>query len=353
VPTLTETLFRCGECGQRKPRSRFSVANGICLACFDQKYCFCEECGEVLRRRVRGHSYYGPFECVNVYRGQVVCYRCLARLRAPCGQECWPRKASDVSIATYNRIGSKRKYGVEIETAECARHRDLHGHTKFGCKGDCSIPGLEFDSPILYGDEGLDCIAKFLRYAVRHGWDTDEQCGCHTHYDMRGESYEQLCSMAYAYRKTLALWEAFVSPHRRNGVYSCPPEWTCSDFKHCVANCDFNRTITGLDDSAKFTELVDYLECERYEAINLRAHQDHWTFEVRMLEGTCDASVICNWITTHCRFIDAVKDMNFDEIDDLFRAGRRPQFRALSGLIGGDDLAEWLKQRARTNGQPV
>jgi len=352
VPTLTEapleTRCRCDECGQRKPRKQFSVANGICLECFDRYFQFCENCGAVLHRLASRTHYSGTREIAFTYNGQVICWRCRNNLEAQNRRECWPRKALDTSAATYTRLGSGRKYGVEIETASCNRYEDLHGHTNFGCKDDCSISGMEFDSPVLYGDEGLDYIVNFLNFAADNDWTVDEDCGCHTHYDMRDENYHQLCSTAYAYRKTIALWEALVPSWRHHHSYSHAPGWTCSDFKQVATNSNF-RGIAAADDFDRFNEFVDYFDCDRYEFVNLRAYGQYRTFEVRILEGTCDASVICNWITVHCRFIDAVKDMSFDEIDDFFGRTRSTNFDGLAKLIDDEDIEAWLKQRARTN----
>jgi hypothetical protein len=194
----------------------------------------------------------------------------------------------------------------------------------------------------LYGDEGLDYIDEFLQFGEQNGWDADDACGCHTHYDMRGETNDQLKSVAYAYRRSIKVWKALVPSRRRDGSYSGAPHWTCSDFRRQCR--ERNRS---------FGDVIDGLGCERYEMVNLTAYYDHKTFEVRALEGTCDAKVICNWITVNCRFIDAVKDMSFDEIDELFDGSRSAQFEALAHLIDDADIIAWLKQRARDNGQPV
>lgn len=339
--TLTQERRRCVDCGRMKPRNQFSVANGICLECFDRSYCFCEECGEILRRE---RPSFGQYDRCHRYNGQNLCRRCYYHLSdsGRYGVDRWRPKAFDVSFATYNRIGSKRKYGVEIETTDCANFRDLYGQTNFGCKADCSVSGMEFDSPILYGDEGLDYIADFLAFGEDNGWYAESECGCHTHYDMRDMNDDQLASVAYAYRKSLSLWEALVPDHRRDGTYSHTPHWTCADFRD-----EYN--YVGGD----FGETIDRLDCERYEMVNLTAYHDHKTFEVRMLEGTCDAETICNWITLHCRFADAVKDLSFEEIDARFSGSRHRQFEVLSDMLHDDGLIGWMKRRARQNGRPV
>lgn len=332
MPTTLIREQRCAVCHTRKPRHQFSVANSICLECFDRSYAFCEECGEILYRHGQGITQ-SCHPSARIYNGQVVCDRCRNQLEYRRDGRLWPPTPFAVSIATYDRIGSKRKFGVEIETYSCANHHRCIGRFNFGSKIDCTVRGMEFDSPIMYGDEGLEHIEAFLAYGARYDWEVDGECGCHTHYDMRDESRDQLLSIAYAYRKTQLLWAKFLPSRRLDSSYSHTANWNLRDLRN-VVNCG-----QGPGD------WIGHLSCERYEMVNLTAYYDHRTFEVRSLEGTVDPETICNWIIVNCRFIDAVRDMTFAQIDDLFSGGFDGYFEALSGLIGDDDLIDWLKRR--------
>jgi len=251
-----------------------------------------------------------------------------------------------VSIATYHRIGSKRKYGVEIETSCCGDHEQLHGFTNFGSKGDPTISGREFDSPILYGDEGLDHISEFLALAEERDWAADSRCGCHTHYDMRDESDESLYRIAYAYKMTYPLWKRCVPRQRVNGSYCHSPGYTLDSLERAVDRGSSFREFAGNRD--------------RYDYMNLYAYTDHGTFENRLLEGTLDVGDICNWITVNCRFMDCVKKLSFAEQRDMFnpsgqssraRDSARAQFRACIDLIGDANLTGWIAHRARHIGR--
>lgn len=273
-------------------------------------------------RHRRGHT----------YNGQSLCQPCCNRLHGSRDNNTWRPSPFDVACVSYDRIGSKRKFGVEIETSRCSDYRSLLGRTKFGAKHDPTVSGMEFDSPILYGDEGLEYIGEFLVYGNTHDWAADSGCGCHTHYDMRDESRSQFLSIAYACRKTQSLWEKFVPSRRSHGSYSHTPQWNLADFRRIVTNSD----QTSMD------AWISRLDCERYERVNYIAYFDHCTIEVRSLEGTVNPDTICNWITINCRFMDAVRDMSWAEIDDLFSGD---DFEGLSTLIGDDDLIGWLKSR--------
>lgn len=63
---------------------------------------------------------------------------------------------------TYNKITSKRTFGIELEAEAVVKPpKDLY-ETKWIIKSDGSIRGREFNSPILRGDDGLKEIQDFL-----------------------------------------------------------------------------------------------------------------------------------------------------------------------------------------------
>jgi hypothetical protein len=205
------------------------------------------------------------------------------------------------------------------------------GNTKFGCKTDCSIGGREFDSPILYGDAGFEEIEALLDYAADHNWAVDRYCGCHTHYDMRDETNEELFRIAYAYAKTYRFWAACVSFERADNSYCEPPSYTCSD------------VCTGFDRGEGFRSFG--LSYERYDYVNLNAYSSHGTFEVRLLEGTVDAKTICNWVAIHARFMDYVKNHSFDDLDLILSGDPHHVLSALVDIVGDGDLMAWLTNR--------
>ncbi|MHC4117553.1 MAG: amidoligase family protein [Planctomycetota bacterium] len=338
MPTLTATaeLIECPECHRHKPRVEFAVMGDVCLECFDAKYRFCENCGKVIAQS-------GDHCLLNrtVYHdGRNLCFQCYDwALYGERGSN-WRPVPFGVSFATYGKIGSTRKYGVEIETASCEGWEELSGNTRFGAKDDCTVNGKEFDSPVLYGDEGLDAIRAFLSHGENNDWHADEDCGCHTHYDVRDLSYDQLCSVTYAYRKSVAVWKALVAEWRRHHDYSRPYEWTCADFKRAAAR------------NSSYSHLLCDLERDSYEYVRFSAYSAHNTFENRMLEGTCDAELICNWIKLNCRFIDAVKDMSIEEIDAHFGRGQRHEHVGPFCELVGDDLTDFIYDRAEKNGRP-
>lgn len=351
VDTMLQQI-ECDRCGEAMPRGRMSCFDSICMDCFYRYYAFCTCCGTLLRRGQRrrnqssrdnflgGDCYIDPR--VNQPADSVLCQCCYhvqGEIAAGARIDYWRPKVFDVSIATYKRIGSKRKFGVEIETSHCPQYYNLHDKTKFGCKGDCSISGLEFDSPILYGDEGLEYIEYFMEFATDHNWETDDDCGCHTHYDMRDENSENLFRIAYAYALTTDFWGCFVPRRRRSNSYCHGPSYTCRDIR-AASRCE--------------NDFLDWcLDNDRYDYVNTGAYDEHGTFENRLLEGCLDSNDICSWVTIHCRFMDYVKGFHFNDLDQLFNKHPRHIFATLAGILDNRKLANWMAARSRQYERPL
>lgn len=262
----------------------------------------------------------------------MVCRRCEG---GSSSQDYWRPTPLDISVVSYDRIGSKRKFGVEIETSRCGEYRNLCGRTHWGAKDDCTVSGMEFDSPVLYGDAGLEQIEEILAFGHTHGWEVDNYCGCHTHYDMRDENKDQLLSIMYAYRKSIGMWGCFVPSRRSSSSYCSMPTWCPGEMRSHVDGRSHET----------FTAAIRNMCLERYEMVNFTAYFSHTTFEVRMLEGTVDPGTICKWLTIHCRFMDAVRDLSLNELDGIFNSDYAGDFETLANFIGDSDLIDWLESR--------
>jgi hypothetical protein len=179
---------------------------------------------------------------------------------------------------------SCRKFGVELETDSCDDYQSLDGGF-WGAKHDGSINGKEFYSGILYGDDGLVACRDICKFARRHGWEVDRHCGYHAHFDMSEESDDSLKAIACAYMLTYEVWCKFVDHSRLENGY-------CR--KH-------TGNIPDLFSAHSFTYFAN---SQGREWINFRAYTKHTTFEVRLHEGTLDASAVCNWVKAHATFMD-------------------------------------------------
>lgn len=320
-----------------------------CSSCFDARFFHCAICGKAERR---DYAYIGPNDscicsaCFNLYF--VACFNCGTAIPNSEAQtiddetycsDCvprvseWPEGEFAVQTPHFDIMASRRGYGVELETSTCDGFQELNGNTIWGCHKDPSIEGMEFISPILYGDEGFIEIKNFCAFAKKKGFRVNRLCGYHVHFDMRNETEESLKAIAYAYSLTYPMWCALVPGNRSNNAYCggldySPDEILKEDWEYFVGKRD------------------------RFEYINWRAYLVHGSMEIRLYQGTLDATEICNWIKIHAMFIDSIKSLAFSDIATKFGGNIYKQFEALTVIIG-NDLADYWAKKAHSHGKNI
>jgi hypothetical protein len=92
---------------------------------------------------------------------------------------------------------------------------------------------------------------------------------------------------------------------------------------------------------------------DRFEYVNLRSYLSHGSIEIRAYRGSLSTREICNWVALHARFVDAVKDLTYDEIDVALGAITRRNWVGLVNLIGDPDLLDYWRRKARQHGYPL
>lgn len=311
--------FTCPGCDEvTTQRSAYSSPGGstlLCEDCFEASYFRCPCCGN-------SH----PRADALGWDGDPYCENCYGRA------DVWKVQPWSGHAITFDRIGSERCFGVELETSRSHNHTELHGKTEWGCVYECSTPGRELISPILQGDEGLAEIREICSYASDHDWRIDSSCGLHVHIDARDLSSDQALQIAYAYRRSYPLWKKFVGRRRADNSMCGSPQYNAADIKD----------IEHIED---FVESRD-----RFEFVNWRSYLRHSSIEIRMYRGSLRGREICNWVALHARFVDAVKDMTFDEIDVAIGAITRKNWVGLVNLIGDPDLLDYWRRKAHEHG---
>ena len=343
-------FFRCASCGR-------TYCHGLecnlafdnepyCDSCFSHYFFTCANCNVVHRRNERYNSPEGETWCEECFnRDCIRCHNCGDSVEAdnafyqgtvPYCSDCyhnsneWSMGEFNSMNPTFDVIGSTRKYGIELETSQCSGHTALNGNTIWECKHDCSISGMEFVSPILFGDAGLMEIEKFCAEANSRSFEIDMSCGYHAHFDVSNESEDSLKAIAYTYRKTYDLWNACVSSNRSDNRYCGSPDYNCED----IVNEDWDYFVGKRD---------------RFEYVNWRSYLVHGSVEVRLYQGTLDAAEICNWVKLHARFIDFIRNLSFRQIDEMFRGDMYAQYAALTNIVG-NELGDYWAEKSRRAG---
>ncbi len=340
----------CNICGRVIGRGNNPYGDEcFCDRCFSREFLNCHYCGETTRRM---ESYSTPNDdrccgdCFSEHCG--VCDGCggtfysseLDRGRCcDCEENRGEWESSEfIALDTeYTEVGSRRRYGVELETSDCSGYRELRGNTIWECKHDCSIEGMEFVSPILYGDAGLAEIKNFCAFARQKHWHVNRHCGYHAHFDISDESWDSLRSVAYAYRKTYQMWSRLVPASRAENSYCGSPDYDLSTLREVKNAADWDYFVGARD---------------RFEFVNWRAYLVHGSLEVRTHAATLDGNDVCNWIKLHARFIDNVSAASIEDIDKMFQGGAENQFATLSNLVG-EELSDIYAQLSHEQGHSL
>lgn len=348
-----ENYTSCDRCGCEVSRDDSVCSDdgdSYCEECYSDRFCRCEHCNCEVRRDHAYCSENGDSYCESCYSEHYTsCSDCGCELLrddayysdydAYC-ESCYPGESSDDEwqcgifrpSQSFREIRSHRKFGVELETSKCPDHHELNGNTSFACKPDGSISGMEFVSPVLSSDKGLAEIRDFCRRANGNGFEVNNACGYHAHFDVSNECAANLKSICFAYLLTYSVWSAFVPRNRRENSFCGAVHWDATRL----------AAIADLDD---FREFVNYQD--RYCWFNVAAYRRHKTFEVRLHTATLDAEKVCNWVKAHARFMDWASRKTWKEIREVFSGDDNAKFAALAEIWDDAELTEYFVGRAR------
>ena len=316
-----EVCSNCDEVVWRQDCRETPNGRNYCDDCFNEHCAYCEHCDNVIWSE---DAYYADDEtlCASCYN--------YSDQEDFASTRFYPNNC-------FSRMGSRRNYGVEIETDSCSDYTNLSGCVPFEAKDDCSVHGKEFASAILSSDAGLEAIDDLCEFAAKHNWEVDHRCGLHIHLDMRTEKLEALKAAALAYSLTYSVWCGLVASRRVHNSY-------------CHSSTVQPPEIKSISDFGRFSR-----NSGRYEWINCAAYYQHSTFEVRLHEGTIDSQTICNWLRIHAIFVDWATSKTVEDVERKL-CGLHParQFDFIAGLCqeaGCADLVDFYLEKAARNSE--
>lgn len=313
--------FICQHCSRTRSMSDRLWMPGvglICKHCCDELWVVCPRCNNLCRR-----------EQLNIFGGVKLCHECQYQLRH------WAPKPNPISFATYRRIQSTRKFGVELESDTNQDHilAKLQHNTLFGVKADPTVQGKEFYSPVLYGDQGLEEVEKLCGIAYDLGWRVANSCGYHLHLDMRDETEPELRTIAFAFTVCYDVFRLCVESHRHNGSSYCRYRIHPNDFEHIHNFVDWSR------------------QQGRYNFLNVYAYHYHGTFENRLHEGTFDPEKVCNWVILNLRIADTAKQYTIPQLKSLLVVDKTTEDRwtVIKRWLNDDDIARFYENRMQSH----
>lgn len=333
-PTSFETLCDhcfdnnwavCTGCGDNTNRDDCIQSNSgdeFCSSCYCDRFSSCYDCGEEL-----DHEDYRTTIVV-----EDLCTYC---------EDCAPRsdynenwEPSSCTVGSdcdrYDKVGSSRKFGVELETDESPNYREWARYGGWGAVYDATCDAKEFVSPPLRGNEGYDNLVEFTRRMEDNDCVAGRGCGYHLHIDLSDTTLDQRKSIGLAYHYTCEVWKTFVARYRGNYHY-CEHKKGC---RKAILDCETKPDYSGYHN--------------RYMWVNWEAYSKHRTVEVRSHEGTCDSRAVCNWVKAHTRFIDYVRTMSVGQITRVFGSGSYDAIMAELRIIWDDaELYDYYENKSR------
>ncbi len=156
-----------------------------------------------------------------------------------------------------NRSTEQKNIANALKLAGLARYVDVTEDGSCGWEVRVLLLESEFETHLV----------KILEVLNGFGFETNEKCGTHIHFDMRNRDVNMVYSNLF---KTQKFLRKFLNRGRKFNTY-----------------CKMNKA-ESFDKQA---------EChDRYYCINVEAYDRHQTLEVRMHQGTLKASELVPWI---------------------------------------------------------
>ena len=295
----------------------------ICSDCYHEQYYVCDDCS------CETHS----DNCRSIGWG-TVCEDCYDSNHC----EEWNQDFSWTGCSEFDKIGSSRKFGIELEIAECEDYREWGRYDGWGVKTDGSLDedGREFVSAPMYGNDGHKSIKEMCKRMNDNGCDVTDDCGFHLHIDLTDFSDNQLKSLALAYHYTREFWNQCVSEERRDTYYA----QLSSDSKHW-SNDHWNREKILSSRNVPSAN-------GRYVWCNWQAYNAHKTVEIRSHEPTTDSETIINWVKAHAKFVDYVKTLSVGNVTRIFGSeNMQTIFREMKFIFDDQQLSEFYGMKTK------
>lgn len=153
--------------------------------------------------------------------------------------------------------------------------------------------GLELVSPILYGDEGLDELAKVYEVLNSCGAKVDKTCGTHVHFDISDFTVKNCKNFLNLYYNYQGIINHLVPPSRRRNEY-------CKTLRKAdLEKINQDRVIIIRD-------IADIMYT-RYMTVNLQSYVKYGTIEIRQHGGTTEFEKMEAWIILMYQLLDVAK----------------------------------------------
>lgn len=201
-------------------------------------------------------------------------------------------------------------------------HRTEYNKTYWHIGSDGSIRDyawtVEVRSPILSGEEGLKKVLKVVQILVENGFEVNESCGFHVHFDSSKLKSDNLKSLIFLYTIFEKCINKITSKDREDCRHSRK-----MDFTETVGPrggrqvLNQQQTLEKLETCSTIADIIN-LYPSRYKKVNVTAIQKFGTVEFRQHQGTLHEKRIIRWIRFLSLIVNTAKERNIlDDKEDL------------------------------------
>jgi hypothetical protein len=161
------------------------------------------------------------------------------------------------------------------------------------------VNGLEFVSPILKGDDGLDQVRKIADALLAMGCTVNQTCGFHVHVGNHGGQLDFYKSLVKLYARFEDVLDSFMPPSRRANSATY-----CRSIKLGAGRIDDCRSASEIAMTLRNASRAD---APKYHKVNL-VPIGKPTVEFRHHAGTVDSAKAVNWIVKCLRMVAAARE---------------------------------------------
>jgi len=160
--------------------------------------------------------------------------------------------------------------------------------------------GVEFVSPPMLGEGGLQQIEIVCRALTDLGCTVNKKCGFHVHVGVEGQPVGFFKNLVKLYSVYEPVIDSIMPRSRRASMNMYCRSMTGANPSRVDAANSFEQVAAASTGSTRYGE-------NRFYKLNLSAYSRHRTVEFRQHSGTLDASKARNWTVCCLRMVAAAK----------------------------------------------
>lgn len=351
---LVEKYGQCGRCGDIFTKEAFKVINGtVCCNKCAENFIPCANCEHYIDRRL-GREYQDRLYCRSCYQTLfAMCLECslvrprgelvVVRGRFYCEEHkppLWdlrlPRPIDFIlpeAISSPTNIVGKVFYGVEIECVVNHYNGDELNNLfpNWGWVKDGSVEfcddypwPIEFISPILSGDDGLNDVIGFVNYISKFS-STNASCGFHIHVNAQDIPPKEVGQIAIAWKLIEEDLFKAMPKNRRECRHCKPLDYEIGALAGVVDEIGLARLVYGTRTMSieTFRELTrQKYHDARYKTLNLHAYFNKKTIEFRIHQATFSPEKLERWAEITTRLVEQARKQVFQSknaVLEIFR----------------------------------